>query len=334
MAGTPEAFIVLIILCVVGWVLVAFSAHQIPEGHVGFYWVGGALSTRTAGPGFHFMIPFITKVSHVQITIQTDTVRNIPCGTSGGSVIYFDTIEVVNKLKQEDAWNTIKNYGVEYDKVWIFDKIHHEINQFCSSHSLQEVYIDQFESLDEALGTALQDSCDKWNTGIEIVAIRVTKPRIPDSVKKNYEEVETSKTRLLVEHQRELVARKEEEISRMRATINAQKEAEIARINAEQAANVSKITQEMQIMQKEAELQKEKIQNEIYLAHQRALTDAEFYSITKAAEANQAKYTPEYLRFVLYSSLANNTKIFFGDKIPSIFAGMIDEQSAKKLPFP
>jgi len=64
------------------------------------------------------------------------------------------------------------------------------------------------------------------------------------------------------------------------------------------------------------------------------LTDAEFYSITKAAEANQAKYTPEYLRFVLYSSLANNTKIFFGDKIPSIFAGMIDEQSAKKLPFP
>jgi len=138
----------------------------------------------------------------------------------------------------------------------------------------------------------------------------------------------------LVEHQRELVARKEEEISRMRATINAQKEAEIARINAEQAANVSKITQEMQIMQKEAELQKEKIQNEIYLAHQRALTDAEFYSITKAAEANQAKYTPEYLRFVLYSSLANNTKIFFGDKIPSIFAGMIDEQSAKKLPFP
>jgi hypothetical protein len=30
---------------------------------------------------------------------------------------------------------------VHYDRIWIFDKIHHEINQFCSKHSLQEVYI-------------------------------------------------------------------------------------------------------------------------------------------------------------------------------------------------
>ena len=42
-------------------------------------------------------------------------------------------------------YETLLNYGVNYDKTWIYDKIHHEINQFCSSHSLQQVYIDMFD---------------------------------------------------------------------------------------------------------------------------------------------------------------------------------------------
>jgi hypothetical protein len=41
--------------------------------------------------------------------MQTDEVKNIPCGTSGGVVIYFDKIEVVNLLaadrgKLKKAW--------------------------------------------------------------------------------------------------------------------------------------------------------------------------------------------------------------------------------------
>lgn len=34
----------------------------------------------------------------VQVTLQTDEVKNVPCGTSGGVIIYFDRIEVVNHL--------------------------------------------------------------------------------------------------------------------------------------------------------------------------------------------------------------------------------------------
>lgn len=45
----------------------------------------------------------------------------------------------------------MKEYTIEYDKTWIFDKIHHEINQFCSKHTLQEVFIDKFDTLDENL---------------------------------------------------------------------------------------------------------------------------------------------------------------------------------------
>ncbi len=36
--------------------------------------------------------------THTQPTLQTDEVKNVPCGTSGGVMIYFDRVEVVNIL--------------------------------------------------------------------------------------------------------------------------------------------------------------------------------------------------------------------------------------------
>jgi hypothetical protein len=59
-------------------------------------------------------------------------VKNIPCGTSGGTMIYFEKIEVVNILSREAVIDIVRNYTVNYDRTLIFDKIHHEVNQFCS----------------------------------------------------------------------------------------------------------------------------------------------------------------------------------------------------------
>lgn len=73
---------------------------------------------------------------------------------------------------------TIKNYTTAYDKTWIFEKIQycefitlysHEINQFCSKHTLEEVYITKFDSLDENLAQALQNDCNVWAPGIESI---------------------------------------------------------------------------------------------------------------------------------------------------------------------
>eukprot|EP00995_Heteronema_vittatum_P010102 NODE_551_length_1303_cov_112.351675_g398_i0.p1 GENE.NODE_551_length_1303_cov_112.351675_g398_i0~~NODE_551_length_1303_cov_112.351675_g398_i0.p1 ORF type:complete len:166 (+),score=58.61 NODE_551_length_1303_cov_112.351675_g398_i0:57-500(+) len=116
-----------------------YPFHTVPEGHIGLYWRFSALMPETSEPGLHLHMPFVTRVADLQVTMQTDTVRDIPCGTSGGVMIYFDKIEVVNFLTKSMAHNTVKRYGVGYDKIWIFDKIHHEINQFCSKHSLREV---------------------------------------------------------------------------------------------------------------------------------------------------------------------------------------------------
>ena len=72
--------------------LLSLTIHTVQEGHVGVYWQGGALLNQTSGPGFHLKIPLITQFEAVQVTIQTDEVRNIPCGTSGGVLITFDKV--------------------------------------------------------------------------------------------------------------------------------------------------------------------------------------------------------------------------------------------------
>ena len=52
--------------------------HVIKEGHVGIYSRGGALVPGMSEPGLNFMLPFLTKLYDVQITLQTDKVMNIP----------------------------------------------------------------------------------------------------------------------------------------------------------------------------------------------------------------------------------------------------------------
>merc|ERR1719183_94677 len=133
------------------------------------------------------MLPFLTTVRNIQTTLQTDEVKNVPCGTSGGVMIYFDRIEVVNILSRSAVFDIVRNFTAEYDKPLIFDKVHHEINQFCSSHTLQEVYIDLFDQIDENLQRALQGDIMDLAPGVKILGVRVTKPRIPETVRKNYE---------------------------------------------------------------------------------------------------------------------------------------------------
>ncbi|CAG2118072.1 unnamed protein product, partial [Medioppia subpectinata] len=84
-----------------GLLVVAFNSaiHKIEEGHVGVYYRGGALLDTTSNPGFHMMFPVLTTFRSIQVTLQTDEVKNVPCGTSGGVMIYFDRIEVVNILR-------------------------------------------------------------------------------------------------------------------------------------------------------------------------------------------------------------------------------------------
>jgi len=304
-------------LVVIGCAFLAnLGLHQVQEGHVAVYYRGGRLLDMIAGPGLHLMIPLVTTARNVQTTLQTDEVRNVPCGTSGGVMIYFERVEVVNQLDEAYVHNTVKKYTVDYDKTLIFNKVHHEINQFCSKHTLQEVYIDYFDQIDEDLKHALQTDAASMAPGLLIQAVRVTKPKIPEAIRRSYEEIEAEKTKLLIATQKQKVIEKEAETERKRAIIDAEKKSEVAGIQHKQ-----------HIAEKEALRTMSAIEDSQYLAKQKASADAEYYKNQKEAEGNHLKLTAPYLEMLRYQALTSNSKIYYGPSIPKMFVDMTEFQT-------
>jgi regulator of protease activity HflC (stomatin/prohibitin superfamily) len=312
MAGTaPWTGVILIVLLGLG---IQYSLHKVEEGHVGIYYRGGAMLQGISGPGYHMMIPFITSVRNVQVTLQTDEVKNVPCGTSGGVMIYFDRIEVVNVLQLNAVYDIVKNFTADYDKPLIFDKVHHELNQFCSVHNLQEVYIELFDQIDENLKIALQRDLTEMAPGLRVHSVRVTKPKIPEAIRKNYELMEAEKTKLLISTQRQRVVEKEAETERKKAVIEAEKESQVAKIKYEQ-----------NLAERESKQKMETIDDTIHLAKEKSRTDAEYYKIAKQAEANAALLTSQYLELRRIEAISNNNKVYFGADIPKMFLSSTED---------
>merc|ERR1719402_1943484 len=254
------------------------------------------------------MLPFLTSVRNIQTTLQTDEVKNVPCGTSGGVMIYFDRIEVVNMLQPNAVYDTVKNYTADYDKPLIFDKVHHELNQFCSGHNLQEVYIELFDQIDENLKRALQSDLTEMAPGLKVLSVRVTKPKIPEAIRKNYELMEAEKTKLMISTQRQKVIEKDAETECKKAVIEAEKEAMVAKIRYEQ-----------NILEKESMATMEKITDSIHLAKEKTRTDAEFYKLQKQAVTYNLPLPPSFLELKKIEAMSVNNKVYFGPDIPNMF---------------
>uniref|UniRef100_A0A673MY45 Erlin-1 n=1 Tax=Sinocyclocheilus rhinocerous TaxID=307959 RepID=A0A673MY45_9TELE len=278
-------------------ILLHSSIHKIEEGHLAVYYRGGALLTTPNGPGYHIMLPFITSYRSVQV--QMSCIYSWPDKKLILDMLLFSSSTVVD---------IVKNYTADYDKTLIFNKIHHELNQFCSVHTLQEVYIELFDIIDENLKTALQKDLNAMAPGLTIQAVRVTKPKIPEAIRRNYELMEAEKTRLLITAQTQKVVEKEAETERKKAIIEAQKMAQVAEIHFQQ-----------KVMEKETEKKISEIEDSAFLAREKARADAEYYTAAKFAEANRLKLTPEYLELMKYQAIAANSKIYFGQDIPNMF---------------
>ncbi len=145
--------------------------------------------------------------------------------------------------------------------------------------------------------------------GLFIQAVRVTKPKIPEAIRKNYELMEAEKTKLLISIQHQKVVEKEAETERKKAIIEAEK-----------VASVAKIQYEQRIMEKESERKIADIEVQMHLNREKSLADADFYKALKEIESNKAKLTPEYLTLIKYEAIAKNTKIYFGNSIPDMFS--------------
>lgn len=281
------------------------------QGHVAVYYRGGALLDFISEPGYRVQVPFLDQNRMIQVTMQKDEVLNVPCGTSGGVMIYFERIEVVNILEKGKVLDVVRQYTADYDKQLIFDKVHHELNQFCSSHTLQEVYVSKFDQIDENLKRALQADLDKLAPGLSVMTVRVTKPTIPESIRQNYESMEAEKTKLMIATQAQAVKEKEAETIRKQAVIEAEKKAQIAKIATDALLSEKRTRQQMSALE-----------DETHLAREKAKADAEHYAQQKAAEANRLRLTPEYLKLMRIQALMQSNLVYFGPSIPSYLGAL------------
>lgn len=117
--------------------------------------------------------------------------------------------------------------------------------------------------------------------------------------------METEKTKLLISTERQKVLEREAETSKKQAIIKAQADAEI-----------SKIVKEKEILEQESKMKIADIQNQMNFNAAKSQADSEFYKQTKEIDANEKRLTENYLKYVWLQSLANNTKIYFGESIP------------------
>lgn len=86
-----------IVLIIIGGIvlyglLMLSGFHQVSEGYVGIYKQFGVLQKGLSEPGVHFRIPFYQEFIEMKVSIQTDVVTNIPCGTANGALVYFDKV--------------------------------------------------------------------------------------------------------------------------------------------------------------------------------------------------------------------------------------------------
>ena len=352
-----------IVFCVLTALSLYLSVHTINEGYVGVIYQFGSLSERMLEPGLNLVVPFITSVYQVQITIQTDYIKNVPCGTSSGVTIVFGTIEVVNQLNKAHVYETVKNYTVDYDKTQIFDRITHEMNQFCSKRSLQQVYIDEFDTLDEILMETLQHSLNMYSPGVPIRNVRLSKPSVPAEVENNYKNIVVFQTEMLkaktqqekdmlqirTENEKaleKLNSEREQTLAKIKseqgkklaeielnknyelAQTEALREKEIARIKGEEQRKLAEImmttevnqkTIERDLAHKEGLIKVQELENQIDKSKRTAEIDVRHYENMKYAEYQNQLLTPGYVAIEVSKSVSNNTKIFYGDKLPQFF---------------
>jgi len=286
-----------------GWVNWNFII-QVPTGYVAVEYKFGKLLDAVHNPGFCIISPF----SHhhlVQTSVQTDEVQNIPCGTKGGVMIYFDKIEVINILDKDSVIETVRNYTVDYDRIWIYNKVHNEINQYCSQHTLEEVYITDFDQLDENLMASLQESASEWAPGIQLLSIRVTKPRIPAEIEKKYIEIEQAKAtqKILVEKHHTILQKQETELQKKLR-------------EEERGLDVIKINLAKEIEKSKMDYDIAKIENEIAVSKQVSELSAwETTEMTKIDGLTKKLNVPT-MQKMEKESLLNNSKLFIGDSIP------------------
>merc|ERR1712241_43712 len=297
--------------------LMAHSLHHIDEGHVGVYFKYGALGNSVGHPGLNTMTPWVSTYEQITVRPRSENVNSFSAVTKDAIQIHFHNVEVISSVPQENVLWLVKNFGVNFRTILVFDRLREEVKRYAFGHDIDDVYNERFQEMSElVLNETIQNIERLAPAKLEIINLIIPKPENPHDIAANYQKVK-------VEWTEKLVAEKEQE------KIQVRKETEelqaIADANREKA--VKRIDIEKQILQKEAEKNISAIENERYRIEEENRANVLKYKKEKEAEGNKLIFTDEYLKIHMAQVFSNNTKLYFsGDNTPfgAIFNKLIN----------
>lgn len=95
--------------------------------------------------------------------------------------------------------------------AWMF------LHSCASTPPVSPTHCHHPHQVDEKLKDALQHDIDRYAPGIEIISVRVTKPRIPEPIMANYIAMEVERTNVLVAMENQKFVQRQIEIERTKA---------------------------------------------------------------------------------------------------------------------
>ena len=306
---------VLGIACCIIFSLCCSSFHTIQTGEVGVVVRFGAVQNNILlHPGLSVVNPLTSVVNIVQTAAQTDKLTKIQCLTSEGTELVFDGIEVGNQLFPEHVINMIERFTVNYDDYLVKSLVRHQVNVICANKTTNQLAITDFDLLDDLLKDFIQSENDRQNTGLKIMFVRLTKPKMPESIEKNYLALAEEKTRKAVVYEtreRQLAEKKSEmDLAQKDNEIKAEKARSENAIREEEA----KAKNRMMILNMEAKKAEQSLQDEMTVA----TANAQSKKTKLEAEGLSALFSiPGYIQTKVAESMSSNQKIYYGDKVPT-----------------
>jgi len=315
--------------------------HSVREGQVGIYYQLGSLTNEISNPGLHLKYPWPISIhANVDIRPQTDQISQVMCGTSDGLNLVFESIDVGNTLIAEHVLKTVRKYGEDYDKYLVKDKVRHQIQILCSGMNSHEVFNSKFDAIDDELQNFLTQVNKDLESGLLIDFVRLSKPILPEALRKNYERLAEEKTNLKVEAEKQERLKKEAEtreiLQKKSLALDLQKSQMSFQIDYERAQSQNLIEVDKISSEEKRNKIKADSQNMIELAKKTAEQECNrIDNLIKEANANTSKYTmlaeaeglhnlyaiQGYKEFMMAKELSlaigPQSKFFFGQTIPN-----------------
>ena len=287
-------------IVVLGLILFA-GLHETPQGHETVYFQGGRLLNGTGTPGFNWALPWpVTSCEHVEVRYQTDTLVNVACGSSMGGTARFPKIEVVNRLHSACVLRTVSEHTVHYDRRLIYDYIPTEVAQFCKEYKLEQIFVKEFDKLDEKLLKELRANVESYNLTerVEIKAVRIFRPELSARMQKAFEEQEQEEKERDLQEKRRIT---------QQVTLQMEMEKQVHQSNMER--NMSRIDQGRRKEEALAEAARSAIEANATFLTQKKKADGDLYAARAQARGNRELYNnSQYVQVLHAQALHNNAK--------------------------